>query len=132
MKLTNVSSAVPRMRVGWTKPSRPSVVSGESVSRGSAATRSAASLRLLTSLPLALPGCVPRPRILICDLLRGERLDLERADTRAVERVGQVGPELVEIEEVGASAGLLVDGEADANRRARASRGDARATRPPP
>ena len=60
---TIASSAPPLIFVGWTKPSRSSVVSGESESRGSAATKSAASLIAFTSCPFAVPGCVERPRI---------------------------------------------------------------------
>ena len=60
---TDASSAPPLIFVGCTKPSRSSVVSGESESRGSAATKSAASLIAFTSCPFAVPGCVERPRI---------------------------------------------------------------------
>ena len=63
MNSTTASSAPPENLVGWTKPSRSSVVSGESASRGRPETRSAASLIAFTSCPLAVPGCVERPRI---------------------------------------------------------------------
>ena len=63
MNETTVSSVEPLMRSGCTKPSRPSVVSGESASLGRDATRSAASLTLFTSFPFADPGWTPRPRI---------------------------------------------------------------------
>ena len=51
--------------MGWTKPSRPSVVSGERESFGSRSTTAAASLIALTSSPFAQPGWMARPRILI-------------------------------------------------------------------
>ena len=110
------------MRDGWTNPSRPSVVSGERASRGSAATKSAASLTAFTSLPFAVPGCSPRPSIVHLQLAGRERLDLELADTRAVERVGGLGAERLDVEVVGAAAHLLVDRERDAHRRARLGR----------
>ena len=47
----------------------------------------------------------------------GERLHLELAEIRAVERVGDVGAERVEVEVLGAATDLLVDREGDANRR---------------
>ena len=53
------------------------------------------------------------------ELVGGERLDLELAEPRAVERVGEVGAEGVEVEVVGALADLLVDRERDARRGAR-------------
>ena len=53
------------------------------------------------------------------ELVRGEGLDLELAEPRPVERVGEVGAEGVEIEVVGALAHLLVDRERDARRGAR-------------
>ena len=62
------SSAPPEIFVGWTKPSRSSVVSGERLSRGSAAMRSAASFTAFTSCPFAVPGWVERPRIVIVTL----------------------------------------------------------------
>ena len=46
---------------GCTNPSRPSVVSGESLSGGRLATNRAAALTGLTSLPFAVPGWTPTP-----------------------------------------------------------------------
>ena len=72
------------------------------------------------------------------ELVRRERLDLELAEARAVERVGEVGAEGVEVEVVGALADLLVDRERDARGRARrvvademGDRGHDRGDRPP-
>ena len=48
-----------------------------------------------------------------------EGLVLDLADDRAVDRVGEVGAEALEVEVVGAVADLLVDGEADPRVRAR-------------
>ena len=99
------------MRDGWTNPSRPSVVSGERVSRGSAATKSAASLTAFTSLPFAVPGCSPRPSMMHLQLPGGEGLDLDLADSRPVEGVGGLGAERLDVEVVGAPPDLLVDRE---------------------
>src|SRR6186997_1939901 len=56
------------------------------------------------------------------DRLRRERLDLELAETRAVERVRDVRPEGVEVEVLGTAADLLVDGERHTERGPRALR----------
>ena len=77
----------------------------------------AASLIALTILPFDVPGMDavaldPDP-----DLRRGERLVVDAADLRAVERVREVGAELLDVEVVDAAADLLVDGEADPDRR---------------
>ena len=74
------------MRDGWTNPSRPSVVSGESVSRGSAATRSAASLTAFTSLPFAVPGCSPRPSMCTFSC-RAEKVSISISPTPDPSRV---------------------------------------------
>jgi hypothetical protein len=50
-------------------------------------------------------------------LRRGERLVVDPSHLGAVERVAEVGAELVDVEVVDATSHLLVDGEADANRR---------------
>ena len=50
---------------------------------------------------------------------RRERLDLELAEIRAVERVGDVGAERLEVEVLRSAPHLLVDGEGDADGRAR-------------
>ena len=50
------------------------------------------------------------------DLGGGERLVVDPADLRAVERVGEVGAEVVDLEMVDTPANLLVDGEAHADR----------------
>jgi hypothetical protein len=54
------------------------------------------------------------------DRRRRERLDLELAEVGAVERVGDVRAECVEVEVLGAAPDLLVHRERDADRRARA------------
>ena len=59
--MTVAAPALPAISVGWTNPSRPSVVSGESRSAGRLATKRAAALTGLTSLPLAVPGWTPTP-----------------------------------------------------------------------
>ena len=56
------------------------------------------------------------------DLRRVERLGLDLAGRGAVERVGELGAEALEVEVVGAAGDLLVDREADANRRVRLAR----------
>ena len=63
MNHTVASDVPPARRIGWTYPSRSSVVSGERPSRGSAATTSARSFTALTSRPLAVPGWTPTPLI---------------------------------------------------------------------
>ena len=117
MNSTSASSAPPEILVGWTKPSRSSVVSGESASRGRPATRSAASLIALTSCPLAVPGMRRAAADRHGHPRRVERLRLDLAQLRAVERVGVAGAEALDVEMVGAARDLLVDGEADADRR---------------
>ena len=119
ISVTTACSFVATIWLGWTNPSRPSVVSGESSSRGKAATKSAASLTAFTSLPFAVPGCSLRPSIDDLQLACRERLDLELADPRAVERVGGLCPERLDVEVVGATSHLLVDREADPKRRPR-------------
>ena len=52
-------------------------------------------------------------------LTGGERLDLELAEARPVERVGELGAEGLDVEVVGPPAHLLVDRERDAHRRPR-------------
>ena len=47
----------------------------------------------------------------------GERLVVDPADLAAVERVSEVGAEPFDVEVVDAASDLLVDGEADADRR---------------
>ncbi len=61
ISVTVTASAPPSMSCGWTKPSRPSVVSGESESGGRLATKRAAALSGLTSFPFAVPGWTPTP-----------------------------------------------------------------------
>ncbi len=53
------------------------------------------------------------------DLIGGERLHLDLAEPGAVQRVGDIGPDDLEIEVIGAVTDLLVDREHDAHRRAR-------------
>ncbi len=119
MNQTDASGAPPASRIGWTYPSRPSVVSGESASRGRAATTSASSLTAFTSRALRRPRVDADALDREPELVRGERLDLELAEPRPVERVGEVGAEGVEVEVVGALADLLVDRERDARGGAR-------------
>ena len=59
------------------------------------------------------------------ELDRRERLVLDLADDRPVDRVGEVRAEVLEVEVVGAVADLLVDGEAR-SARVHAARRDAR------
>ena len=61
---SSIDDAWPSTTAGWTKPSRPSVVSGESRSCGRRSTIAAASLIALTSSPFAQPAWIERPRIL--------------------------------------------------------------------
>ncbi len=56
------------------------------------------------------------------ELVGGERLRLELAEPRPVEGVGEVRAECLEVEVVGAATHLLVHGEGDSERRARAGR----------
>ena len=56
------------------------------------------------------------------DLARRERLDLELADPGAVERVGDLGAERLEVEMLRAAPDFLVDGERDPHRGARLGR----------
>ena len=115
-------SAPPSISVGCTKPSRPSVVSGDSVSAGRLATKRAAGLTGLTSFPFAVPGWTPTPWKVTFELDRRPGLVLDLADDRAVERVREVGAERLEVEVVDAAPDLLVDGERDP-RRARGTSG---------
>ena len=55
--------ALPVIRLGWTKPSRPSVVSGESASRGQGGDDVGEQLDGVHELPFAVPGWTPTPRI---------------------------------------------------------------------
>ncbi len=103
----------PRSRTGATNPSRPSVVSGESVSGGRLSTKRAASLTGFTSFPFALPGWTPTPVERDLQLDRRERLVLDLAHDRPVDGVGEVGAEVLEVEVIGAVADLLVDREGD-------------------
>jgi hypothetical protein len=61
--------------------------------------------------------------------LRGERLDLELAETRAIQGVGDVCTERVEIEVLRATPNFFVDRECDSSERAGA-RGAGRDRRP--
>lgn len=65
---TSASSAVPSMWLGWTKPSRSSVVSGDGQCVLRRCTNSAASLIALTSLPLAYPGWALTPKNFTCSV----------------------------------------------------------------
>ena len=110
--------ATPSSRSGWTNPSRPSVVSGES-SRGRARDDVCHQLERVHEPVLRRAGvdadAVDRQH----ELVRGEGLALDLAETGAVERVGEVGAECVEVEVVRAPADLLVHREGDARGRAR-------------
>ena len=106
-------------RTGWMNPSRSAVVSGVSVSDGSAATICAASRSALTSLPVAWPGCTSTPRTVSDHLERAERLVLELAELGAVERVGAARAEALDVEQRRALADLLVRREGDPQRRPR-------------
>ena len=112
-------AARPGQRVGWMNPSRPDVVSGVRRSDGSAATIWAASRSALTSLPVAWPGWTSTPRTVTVDLERRERLVLELAELRAVERVGARGAEPLDVEQRRPLADLLVGRERDPQRRPR-------------
>ena len=61
MNRTTARPASPETSNGWMKPSRPSVVSGVSVSPGSSASSRPASRAALTSLPIAQPGWMSTP-----------------------------------------------------------------------
>ena len=93
MNHTVASDVPPARRIGWTNPSRSSVVSGESPSRGSDATTSATSLTALTSRPFADAGMDADALDRELELVRRERLHLDLAEARAVERVREVGAE---------------------------------------
>ena len=101
------------------KPSRPEVVSGVRRSDGSAATICAASRSALTSLPVAWPGWTSTPLDRDRHLDGAERLVLELAELRAVDRVGAERAEPLDVEQRGALADLLVGRERDPQRRAR-------------
>ena len=100
-------------------PSRPDVVSGVRPSDGSAARIWAASRSALTSLPVACPGWTSTPLTVACTSNGRERLVLELAELRAVERVGARGAELLDVEQGRALADLLVGRERDPQRRPR-------------
>ena len=105
--------------VGWMKPSRPEVVSGVSRSDGRAARISPASRAALTSLPVAQPGWMSTPCTVSVTASARERLVLQLAGLRAVERVGARGAEALDVEPRRALADLLVGREADPQRRPR-------------
>ena len=67
-------------------------------------------------LALRRPGMLAAALDRHLQLARRERLDLELADARAVERVGGLGPERLDVEVVGAAPDLLVDRERDPHR----------------
>ena len=99
-------------RWGWTYPSRPPS-SRARRPRGTERTSSDASLTALTSLSFAAPGCTEEPWM-VTRIDAAENVSLELAEIRAVERVGDVGAERVEVEVLGAATDLLVDREGDA------------------
>ena len=113
MKSTTASSAFPEMRCGWTYPSRPSVVSGESRPAGSDIDELGRELDRVHELSLRGARMHRQPADRHPHRLRREGLDLELAEPGAVERVGDVGAERVEIEVLGSPADLLVDRERD-------------------
>ena len=96
---------------------------GREASRAAAtATNSAASLTAFTSLPFAVPGMGAAAPDRDAHLAGRERLDLELAEARAVERVGGLGAERLDVEVLGAAPDLLVDRERDPHRRPRLRR----------
>ena len=107
------------MRDGWTNPSRPSVVSGERVSRGQRGDEVGGELDRIHELALRRPWMLAPPLDVHLQLPGREGLDLDLADSRPVEGVGGLGAERLDVEVVGASPHLLVDRERDAHRRAR-------------
>ena len=117
---TIASSAPPPIFVGWTKPSRSSVVSGESESRGQRRDEVGGELDRVHELPLRGAGVRRAAADRDDDLRRVERLGLDLAGRGAVERVRELGAEALEVEVVGTARDLLVDREADADRRVRA------------
>ena len=110
------SSAPPAIFVGWTNPSRSSVVSGDRPSRGSAAIEVSGELHRVHELPLR--GARVRRTAPDRDRHLGgvEGLRLDLAQLGAVECVGELGSVALDLEMVGAAGDLLVDREADANR----------------
>ena len=114
--VTTDSSADPTILDGWTKPSRPSVVSGESVSRGKASDEVGCELDAVHELSLGRSRVGAAAADRDAHRARRERLDLELADPRTVERVGDIGPERIEVEVLGAASYFLVDREGDAHR----------------
>ena len=62
----------------------------------------------------------------------GERLAVDLAGAAAVERVGDVGAELLQVDVIDAVADLLVAGEADADRAVRNLRMRRQIAPPPP
>ncbi len=107
------------MREGCTNPSRPSVVSGERVSRGSDATKSRGELDRVHELSPCRPRMLAPARDMHLQLRGRERLDLELTDARSIEGVGGLGAERLDVEVVGTLPDLLVDREADPRRCAR-------------
>ena len=96
------------MPIGCRKPSRPSVVSGEQWSFGSRSTIAAAILIACSILPLAKPGWALTPSMVIVGAIGRKRLVLEMAGGFAVDRVGEIGAELLQVDLVDAAADLLV------------------------
>ena len=120
MKSTIASSAPPEIRCGWTYPSRSSVVSGESRSCGSEDTSSAASLTAFTSLPFALPGCTERPWI-VTRIDFAENVSVSSSPTPEPSSVyATSAPNEARSKSSAPAPHLLVHGEGDPDRRARA------------
>ena len=65
MKPSVAFSSAPEMPIGCRKPCLPSVVSGEQVSFGSRSTMAAAILIACSILPLAKPGWVLTPSMVM-------------------------------------------------------------------
>ena len=109
----------PVIRSGCTKPSRPSVVSGESPPR-ERGDHVRHELERVDEPPLRGSRMDADALDREQQLVGGERLRLELSEAGAVERVGDVGAERGEIEMVGSPSDLLVDREPDPGGRARA------------
>ena len=110
----------PRSRTGGRSPRGPRSSRARACPRGRLSTNRAASLTGFTSFPFAdaRDGRRRRGRSTFSSI--AEKVSFSISPTTcAVERVGEVGAELLEVEVVGAVADLLVDREADPRARPR-------------
>ena len=107
-----------RSRAGGRSPPAPPCLGREPVAR-EAGDEVGGELDRVHELPLRRAGMRRAAADRDVDLGGVERLRLDLAELGAVERVGVLRPEPLEVEVLGAACDLLVDGEADADRRVR-------------